>query len=202
MTRPTSPYAAALGARRTRLAPALQRYFDAVPAGHVGRGEGVFHVVGTPRRWLWPLLRPLERSGVVPAGWWRDVPFTVVNRTIGDRGIGVRTFHLPTGDFTTTDIVARSGSGTADAIGLPTRVAARFDLDVVDGMLTITSRRIGLRIGRLRLGTPPWFRARIRIVEYPEGDTQGMSFTLDLPLVGRVYEYRGSFHWYRIEEEA
>ncbi len=201
MTQPVSPYAAALGDRRNRLAAPLQRYFDTIPDGYVGRGEGVFHVVGTPRKWLWPLLRPLQRSAVVPAGFWLDVPFTVVNRTIGERGMGVRTFHLPNGDFTMTDIVARSGVGTADAIGTPARVSARFDLDVRDEKLLITSRRIGLRIGRLRLGTPPWFPARIRIVEYAEGDGHGMSFTLDLPLIGRVYEYRGSFRSYRIEKE-
>ena len=201
MTHAVSPYAAVLGDRRGLLAPPLQRYFDTIPDGYVGRGEGIFHVVGTPRRRLWPLLRLLQRSAVVPAGFWHDVPFSVVNRTIGDRGVGVRTFHLPSGDFTMTDVVARSGAGTADAIGTPARVSARFDLEVRNEKLMMTSRRIGVRIGRLRLGTPSWFRARIRIAEYTEHDQHHMSFTLDLPLIGRVYEYRGSFRSYRIEKE-
>ena len=55
MTR--SPYELSIGAEvLARLHPRLRTYFGPVPPGHVGRGEGVFTVVGTPRRWLWPVL--------------------------------------------------------------------------------------------------------------------------------------------------
>jgi hypothetical protein len=63
-----------------RLHPRLRAYFGAIPPGHVGRGEGVFRVVGTPRRWLHPLLALFARDAVMFPVWERDVPFTVENR--------------------------------------------------------------------------------------------------------------------------
>jgi hypothetical protein len=75
-----SPYElSAPGHVLARLHPRLRTYFAAVPVGHVGR-EGLFAVVGTPRRWLWPVLALLARDGVVFPVWERDVPFTVENR--------------------------------------------------------------------------------------------------------------------------
>ncbi|GMA30395.1 hypothetical protein GCM10025875_03870 [Litorihabitans aurantiacus] len=82
---PRSPYAAALGPEIAQLHPTLRRYFATIPPGNRGVGEGVFDVAGTPRRWLWPLLRLLQRHGVVLAGWERDVSFRIVNRTVGGR---------------------------------------------------------------------------------------------------------------------
>lgn len=49
----TSAYRAVLRESFDDLHPRLRTYFDAVPAGAVGRGRGVFDTVGTPR----PLLR-------------------------------------------------------------------------------------------------------------------------------------------------
>jgi len=49
-----SPWERALGAGVAELAAPLRAYFGAIPAGHVGRGTGVFEVAGTPRRWVVP----------------------------------------------------------------------------------------------------------------------------------------------------
>lgn len=65
-----------------RLHPALRTYFGPVPPGHVGRGAGVFTVVGTPHRWLWPVLAWFARDAVMFPVWERDVPFTVENRPV------------------------------------------------------------------------------------------------------------------------
>ncbi|WP_394768763.1 DUF4166 domain-containing protein [Lacisediminihabitans sp.] len=79
-----SPYRAVVGGALDGLHPRLRAYFGAIPVGSLGRGEGVFDVVGTPRRWLWPALWVLGRQGVLFAVWQRDVPFTVINRPIVD----------------------------------------------------------------------------------------------------------------------
>jgi hypothetical protein len=60
-----SPWEAALGDVLGGLHPRLRGYFAAIPAGHLGVGEGVFATVGTPRRWLWPLLWFFARDGVL-----------------------------------------------------------------------------------------------------------------------------------------
>ncbi|TDN43912.1 uncharacterized protein DUF4166 [Curtobacterium flaccumfaciens] len=101
-----------------RLHPRLRTYFGPIPPGHVGRGEGVFTVVGTPRRWLWPVLAWFARDDVMFPVWERDVPFTVENRPAHVRrgAAGLEAGPTPAGTG-----ASRSG-GTAERVG---RVAVR-----------------------------------------------------------------------------
>ena len=89
---PDSPWRAALGEDFARLHPRLLAYFSAIPAGRVGRGTGTFDRVGTSRRWLWPVLRVLERRRILFPVWERDVAFTVENRADHSGVSAVRTF--------------------------------------------------------------------------------------------------------------
>ncbi|PYY32550.1 DUF4166 domain-containing protein [Curtobacterium sp. MCJR17_055] len=65
-----------------RLHPRLRTYFGRIPSGYVGRGSGTFSVVGTPRRWVWPVLAVFARDAVMFPVWEHDVPFTVENRPV------------------------------------------------------------------------------------------------------------------------
>lgn len=200
---PQSPYAAELGPAITDLHPSLQRYFATIPAGHRGVGEGVFTQAGTPRRWLWPLIRLVERRGVVFAGWERDVPFRIVNRTIGGSAVAVREFRLPTGTWEMHDDVVRSpAGGITDRLGRPATLAATFDVAVDAGALTLTSRTLGLAVGPVRLRLPRLLSPVVRLREsHDDGaDRQRIDLTVDAPLLGRVYGYTGHFT-YRIEQE-
>ncbi|MBL5974157.1 MAG: DUF4166 domain-containing protein [Candidatus Leucobacter sulfamidivorax] len=217
-----SPYESALGERIHRLHPVAQRYFSAIPAGCVGVGEGVFEEFGTPRRWLRPLLRPLERRGVLVAGYVRDVPFRIENRTVavpegGGSGVGTvgaavarRTIDLPTGPWETRDSVIASGGGVLERLGAPWTVSTLFEVGIDgsadadgdgDGALTLVSRRVGLVIGRLRVRIPRFIAPVVRLREgYDEASgMQRVEVTMDLPFIGRIYGYRGGFS-YRIEE--
>lgn len=198
---PQSPYARALGERLDDLHPRLRTYFLAVPDGSVGVGDGVFERVGTPRRWLWPVLRMLERRGVVAACWERDVPFHIENRTIASRAIGERTLHLARGPWVMHDAVALSRHGrVVDELGEPGLIAACFDVATHDGALELTSRAVGVRLGRLRVRIPPLLSPMVRLTERFDDarDRQVVSLRIDAPILGRVYEFRGHFR-YRIE---
>ncbi|WP_309065717.1 DUF4166 domain-containing protein [Microbacterium sp.] len=139
------------------------------------------------------------------AGRQHDVPFTVRNRTVNGRAVAERTLHLPAGDWTMKDVVsARSNGQVIDRIGEPPSLAAAFDVDVDgEGSLLLRSRAVGLRVGRLRLRVPAPFAPVIRLRESPDPAANGqrVHLTVDLPVVGRLYEYRGSFR-YRIEKES
>lgn len=201
---PQSPYARALGERIDDLHPRLRTYFAAIPEGAVGVGEGVFDRVGTPRRWLWPLLRLLERRGVVAAAWERDVPFRVENRTVASRAIGERTFDLARGPWVMRDAAALTRHGRiVDELGEPGLLAACFDVETHDGALRLTSNAVGVRLGRLRLRVPRPLSPTIRLTEHFDDarDSQCVTLTVHLPVIGRVYEYRGRFR-YRIEPAA
>ena len=119
-----------------RLHPRLRAYFGPIPTGHVGRGEGVFDVVGTPRRWLWPVLAWFARDAVMFPVWERDVPFTVENRParVGrgsaaslEARIAVRahrTFRFRAGSRTMVDAITAGPDGLVDHLGRRGRISA------------------------------------------------------------------------------
>jgi hypothetical protein len=192
-----SPWQQALGSRLRELDPALGDYVTGIPAGKVGRGSGVFDVVGTPRRWLWPVLAVLGRAGIVFPVWARDVPFDVVN-TPGDGVVRAeRTFHFADGDRIMRDEIGHPATGLVDVLGTRRRIRAPLAATVIDGRLELDSRRAALRIGRLWVPIP--FAPRVHLVERRSGERQRVELTMTMPLIGRIYEYAGSFG-YRIED--
>ena len=121
-----SPYRAVLGAAFDELHPRLRAYFDAIPAGAVGRGSGVFETVGTPRRWLWPVLAVFARSHVMFPVWEREVPFTVENRAVtapdGSPAVAAtRRFALRSGAATMVDEISVRRGAVIDRLGDPVR---------------------------------------------------------------------------------
>lgn len=193
---PHSPYLRALGGQRARLHPALRTYFAAVPRGHVGIGVGTFSRVGTPRRWLWPLLRRLQRAGAVHAGWHLDVPFTIRNQSVASRSISERTLHLPDGDWTMRDAVSAGSRGRVlDQLGEPVSLAVAFDVSVDADALSLRSRSVGIRLAGRRLRVPRLIAPVVRLRESADeqAGSQRVSLTVDMPLIGRIYEYEGAF---------
>ena len=212
---PGSPYEAALGDLLHELHPTLRRYFSAIPDGCIGVGEGVFAEFGTPRRWLWPLLRPFERRGVIAAGYARSARFRIVNRTeaagaprpgapVGaGLATAVRTVELPSGTWQMTDSVALTHRGVVDRLGVPHTVAAEFDIEVRDGGLRLRSRTVGIAFGRVRVRLPRMVAPVVRLSECydPVSGLQRVELTIDAPLVGRIYGYRGHFSYGIVREK-
>ena len=199
MTAPTverSPWEAALGDRVDELSPGLRAYFGAIPHGCVGRGRGQFERVGTPRRWLWPVLALLAVDGIVFPVWQRRVPFEVENRSDGMRLHGIRRFAFSEGARTMVDTITADGATIVDRLGRHGLVEARFHASVIGGALVLRSVRTALRIGRLRVALP--FGPRVELVERTAGERQRVSLVMTSPLLGRIYEYAGEFD-YRVE---
>lgn len=197
-----SPYRAVVGGALDELHPRLRAYFGAIPVGRLGRGDGVFDAVGTPRRWLWPALWVLGRQGVLFAVWQRDVPFTVVNRPIVDAAgrtavAAERTFHLAGGDRTMVDAITADAGNLVDFLGRSRRLEARLEATVSDGALQLRSTSLAVRVGPWRMRLPRALSPRVNLVErFDDGSgRQHVSVTIDAPLVGRLYEYSGSFHY-------
>jgi len=195
-----TPWASALGEHVDELSPALAAYFGGSPEGSNGIGEGVFTSVGTPRRWLWPLLSLLGRWNIIWPVWEREVPFSIVNVPTPHGLIGVRRFRFASGDRTMTDRTLWTRHGLRQRLGAGERVVAELFATPEEGGLRITSGRVGIRLLGLHLSLPAAWSPRIEVHErtLPDG-RQHVSFTLDLPVVGRAYEYAGAFD-YRIEQ--
>lgn len=199
-----SPYERALGERISELHPKTAWYFRTIPDGHVGVGTGVFTTAGSRHRWLWPVFRIAEALGVAFAGWERDMPFRIENRTIDGTAVAVRHFDLPGRTWVMPDTVSLGRNRILrNEIGPHRTVVTTFDIDVRDGAVVLTIRRVGMRFGRLRIAAPRVLRPRIGLVERwdEERERHHVNMTIDAPLLGRVYEYTGFFE-YAIESET
>ncbi|MDI6023238.1 DUF4166 domain-containing protein [Leucobacter sp. UT-8R-CII-1-4] len=209
-----SPYEAMLGERIDELHPSLRRYFSAIPEGYIGVGEGVFAEFGTPRRWLWPILRVLQSRGVLYAGFARSARFRVINRTVAIAGseFGAaearREIDVPGGNWTMVDSVIVTGGtesappGVVDRLGDPHTVSAQFTAEVKDGALSMTSIKAGLRWGGLRIRLPRWCAPVVHLTEAydPVSGLQRITLSLTAPIVGKIYEYRGHFAYGIVKE--
>lgn len=199
-----SPYERALGERISELHPKTAWYFRTIPDGQVGVGTGVFTSAGSRHRWLWPVFRIAEALGVAFAGWERDVPFRIENRTVDGTAVAVRHFELPGRTWIMPDVVVLGANRILrNEIGPHRTVVTTFDIDVHDEAVVLTIRRVGLRLGPLRIAAPRFLRPRIRLVERWDAATERhhVNMTIDAPLLGRVYEYTGFFS-YAIESET
>ncbi|MGO1263805.1 DUF4166 domain-containing protein [Brevibacterium aurantiacum] len=199
-----SPYERALGSRLSELHPVLQRYFAAIPAGSVGVGEGTFQRFGTKHWWLRPVLAWVARRQVIVPGMHHQVPFRIENRTVDGQQSAARTLELESGTWTMVDAVSLSESGqVVDVLGSPALVEAAFEVAADNGGLSLNSRGVTVRLGPIRFPVPKVIRPVIALSEryVAEVARQYVRLTVDVPVLGRVYEYHGSFT-YRFEEEA
>ena len=198
----TSPYRAVLGPAFEELHPRLRAYFDAIPPGSTGSGRGVFDTVGTPRRWLWPALAVFARAHVMFPVWECAVPFTVENlpAVSADGGPAVRAvrrFELRGRVLEMRDEIGVDGWMIVDRLGSPVLAEASFSARVIDGGLRLTSRRVALRIGGVRVAIPRAVAPVVALTERydDERDAQAVSIVVRVPLIGRVYQYAGTFRY-------
>ena len=196
----TSPYRAVLGPAFDELHPRLRAYFDAIPDGSAGTGRGVFDTVGTPRRWLWPVLAVFGRAHVMFPVWERAVPFTVENVPVKSADGGpavraVRRFVLRGRVLDMRDEIGVDGWMIVDRLGSPVLVEALFSARVIDGAIRLTSRRVAVRVGRLRIVVPRAVAPVVALTERydDERDAQSVSVVVRVRLIGRVYPYGGTF---------
>lgn len=198
-----SPWEAALGDRIEHLRPELRAYFGALPPDGEGVGAGTFDRVGTPHRWLRPVLRLVGGPSLFPV-WAADVPFEVRNRAVpGVAGVAAER-RIRLGDRVLTmrdETVATAPGVVVDRIGRPPRLEVAFRPSVQDGGLRLDSFRVRLRLGPLRLPLGP-LSPRVVLTERfdPEAGRQRVALHVDAPVIGRIYEYAGSFT-YGIRQE-
>lgn len=197
-----SPWVQALGADAARLHPRIRAYVATVPVGFIGYGRGTFRTVGTPRVWLWPVFALLGEAAVLAPGWHHNVPFRIRNEPGVSRLDARRRFEFTRGHWTMSDSVTFGPEGLLDRVGRRGLVVATLQAAVHDGALILTSTSVRLLGVRIPAAVAP----RIRIVErWIDADAcQRVSFTLDAPGWGRLYEYEGDFV-YRVDrprEEA
>ena len=101
-----------------------------------------------------------------------------------------------------TDRITWTKRGLRQRLGAGERFVAELFVNPDEGGLLITSGRIGVRFLGLQFSLPASWAPRIAVRERTLDDgRQHVSLTIDLPVVGRLYEYAGAFT-YRVEHVA
>lgn len=211
-----SPYEVVLGAAFGELHPRLRAYFGEIPVGSVGRGHGTFDTVGTPRRWLWPMLAVLVRQGIAFPVWEHEVPFEVENRAVAvdenpDTVPGhpivdaVRSFRFRKTPRHMIDAItvesARNGELVlVDHLGRDGRLGAQLRARVREGALELRSSRTTtttVRVWRRHIRIPALIAPTVTLTERfdDQAQRQHVSVVIALPGLGRIYEYAGFFEY-------
>lgn len=183
-----------LGDRIEGLSPRIRPYCAAIPAGRQGVGRGVYRTAGLRVRALAPVFAWLAWRRIVFPEFGRDVPFTVVNRDDAGARRAQRTFDLPGVTRVMTDRMAVVDGRLHDRLGRRGGLEVRLAVEVVDGGLRMTSTRLWLRLGPLRLPLPPV--AAVTLDERTDPDDaalQRIILRLTVPLLGDVFGYDGRF---------
>lgn len=184
----------ALGDRAGQLAPGLRQYFALPPVGTVGFGEGVYERAGSRRRWLWPVLAFMGWRRILFAEYGTDVPFTVTNTPTPEGTLrAVRTFAFPGRTRSMIDEMRIVDGHLHDFLGRRGGLEARLEATANDGMLQLTTTRLWLHLGPLRIPLPNL--ARIRLTERSTSGGQHVSVVLHSPVLGDWFEYTGSFSY-------
>ncbi|WP_242088600.1 DUF4166 domain-containing protein [Microbacterium lacticum] len=200
-----SVYERVLGDRIDKLDAGLRRYFGALPEGCVGVGHGVFEVAGSRVRVLWPVWRFLAWRGVLLPERGCDVPFSVVNTAHADGSLtAARTVRFGARRRVMVDRMSVERRALVDRIGRRGGLEVALDVRVEGGALRLQSRRIALRLRRVRV--PLGRLAEVTVIERAapapaggEGDTaadaprQAVDVRIRMPLLGEVFRYAGTF---------
>lgn len=211
-----------LGDEIAQLHPQLRRYFGPIPAGHEGRGRGVYSWAGPRHRVLRPVFAWLAWRRILFPERGRDVPFTVVNTRSGAGALSARReFEFPrvTRIMEDTMCVVRGKGGASrlvDRLGRRRGLEVDLELDVHEGGVRMRSTRLGVRLnvpvlrkhGRAR-GREAVLRPRTLRVPLPrivtmtlderahpsEDGRQRVDVRLRAPLLGDVFRYVGDFEY-------
>ncbi|MEO8094510.1 MAG: DUF4166 domain-containing protein [Pseudolysinimonas sp.] len=192
-----SVYEQVLGERIAELDPSLRAYFGALPAGHVGRGEGTYDVAGSRHRWLAPVFAWLATRDLLFPEYGHDIPFTVTNTPTAQGLSARRTFDFVHHTRVMVDAMTVIDGVLHDRLGRRGGLEVELLVDVVDGALRIRSGRQWLHLGSLRFRMPGL--VRVSLAETAAGTRQHVDVRITAPVLGEVFRYAGTFSYSAVE---
>lgn len=188
---PRSVYETVLGDSIGLLSPGLADYVQRPPHGFEGFGTGTYEVAGSRRRWLRPVLAYLSWRRILFPEYGTAVPFTTTNSPVPGGLDAVRTFQFAGRTRLMEDSMRVVDGRLHDFLGRRRGLECELLLSVAEGRMLMSSRRLWLHVGPLRLRIPRL--ASISLVEQSVSDGQHVSVVLSSPGLGDWFEYRGTF---------
>lgn len=182
------------------LDPRLRAYFGPAPSDTVGVGRGIYEFAGSRMRVLRLVFALTTRSGILFPEVGRDVPFTVINAPEADGSLtATRTFAFPNRVRVMRDTLVVHDGRLVERVGKGGRLELTLGVTVVDGGMRLESRRLGLRLGSLRLPLPPF--TRVTVDECADGGGQRVDVRMQSPFIGEIFRYTGTFTYEHVPRD-
>ncbi|WP_336632380.1 MULTISPECIES: DUF4166 domain-containing protein [unclassified Microbacterium] len=174
------------------LHPILQTYAGPIPSGSVGIGRGSYDFAGPTSRLLGPVLRVLAWRHVLFPESGRDVPLLVRNEPRSDGTLAAtRVFGFRGRPRSMEDRMTPIPGAIVDRLGRRGGLEVTLAVEVIDGGMRLSSRRLRGRVGPLALVLPPW--AGVTVDERIIDGRQHVDARVSVTGLGEVFRYTGSF---------
>ncbi len=192
----------ALGEEFRALDPRLQKYFGPIPHGWVGRGSGVYSVAGSRCRPLQPALALFAWRHTLFPEFGQNVPFTITNTPGTDGSLSaVRTFRFPHRTRVMEDTMTVLNGELHDRLGKRRGLDVAIQLSVATGGLRMTSTRLAIYLGRMRIPLPPAATMTLdERIDPTDPTRQHVDVRIAIPILGEVFRYTGTFTYQLVSE--
>ena len=188
------PFAPVLGGYRQCLARPLADQFFGADGAHRVRLDGTMHHIWHRHVWLRPLFSLLARFDILFPESGCDVPASMTIARVDEGATWRRTFAFVKSRRFDATMRYLPQSGLVERIGPRGLIEVPWRLRVLAGdAIEITTGRLRMRAGRLRLPIPGVFQVAIRATERAVSDTISVDLVVSHRFLGAIFGYDGTF---------
>src|SRR5207302_8200684 len=189
---PAGPFAPVLG--RYRLARPLADQFLGADRGHRVRLDGTMHQIWHRHVWLQPLFSLLARFDILFPESGCDVPASMTIAKVDEGATWRRTFAFVKSRRFDATMRYLPQSGLVERIGPRGLIEVPWRIRVLAGdAIEITTGRLRMRAGLLRLPIPGVFQVAVRATERAVSDTIAVDLVVSHRFLGAIFGYNGTF---------
>src|SRR6266513_1527880 len=188
------PFAPVLGSYRPRLArPLADQFFGADVALRVNMA-GAMRRIWHRHVWLRPLFSLMALFDILFPESGSDVPGSMTIAKVDEGATWRRTFAFVKSRRFDATMRYLPRSGVVERIGPHGLIEVPWRIRVLAGdAIEITTGRLRMRAGRLRLPIPGFFQVAVRATERAVSDTISVDLVVSHRFLGAIFGYDGTF---------
>ncbi len=191
---PAGPFAPVLGQYRHRLARPLADQFLGADRRHRVRLDGTMHHIWHRHVWLRPVFSLLARFDILFPESGCDVPASMTIARVDEGATWRRTFAFVKSRRFDATMRYLPQSGVVERIGPRGLIEVPWRIRVLAGdAIEITTGRLQMRAGRLRLPIPGVFQVAVKAVERAVSENISVDLVVSHRFLGAIFGYDGTF---------
>lgn len=188
------PFAPVLGGYRQCLARPLADQFFGADGAHRVRLDGTMHHIWHRHVWLRPLFSLLARFDILFPESGCDVAASMTIARVDEGATWRRTFAFVKSRRFDATMRYLPQSGLVERIGPRGLIEVPWRLRVLAGdAIEITTGRLQMRAGRLRLPIPGVFQVAVKAIERAVSENISVDLVVSHRFLGAIFGYDGTF---------